>query len=287
MRIEHILFPVDFSARSQATAPMVMAMAERFRARVTLFSAAPPLWQAVLGDPGGAVVVDLEKIQRDLEARLAGTFAEVFAGIGAERVVEVGDPARAIVDFAHAHAVDLIMMPTHGYGPFRELLLGSVTAKVLHDARCPVWTSAHTTEPDAAAHVPGRTILCAVDGSPEGAALIVWARQYADATGGSLRVVHALTGVAGLPETYASPEFDLALRAQAQETIGGQIAQSGVDAPLCISVGEVPAVVRDEAERHNADLVVIGRGKLHETMGRLRTQANAIIRQSPCPVLSV
>jgi hypothetical protein len=30
--------------------------------------------------------------------------------------------------------VDLIMMPTHGVGTFRSFLVGSVTAKVLHDA---------------------------------------------------------------------------------------------------------------------------------------------------------
>jgi len=35
------------------------------------------------------------------------------------------------------------MMPTHGLGGFRRFLLGSVTAKVLHDADCPVWTGVH------------------------------------------------------------------------------------------------------------------------------------------------
>jgi hypothetical protein len=34
----------------------------------------------------------------------------------------------------------MILMPTHGYGPFRQMLLGSVTAKVLHDSKCPVLT---------------------------------------------------------------------------------------------------------------------------------------------------
>ncbi len=37
-------------------------------------------------------------------------------------------------------------MPTHGYGPFRRFILGSVTAKVLHDADCPVWTGVHLEE---------------------------------------------------------------------------------------------------------------------------------------------
>jgi hypothetical protein len=47
----------------------------------------------------------------------------------------LGDPAHAITDFVASNKVDLVMMPTHGYGPFRQLLLGSVTAKVLHDVR--------------------------------------------------------------------------------------------------------------------------------------------------------
>jgi hypothetical protein len=47
------------------------------------------------------------------------------------------------VEFAANHHVDLVMMPTHGVGTFRSFLVGSVTAKVLHDANCPVWTAAH------------------------------------------------------------------------------------------------------------------------------------------------
>jgi hypothetical protein len=57
-----------------------------------------------------------------------------------------GDPASIITEYAARNRVDLIMMPTHGYGTFRSLLLGSVTAKVLHDAECPVWTGVHTAD---------------------------------------------------------------------------------------------------------------------------------------------
>jgi nucleotide-binding universal stress UspA family protein len=49
----------------------------------------------------------------------------------------------------------------------------------------------------------------------------------------------------------------------------------------------VPDVVREEALQHGADLILIGRGTLHGTLGRLRTHAYGIIRHAPCPVLSV
>jgi len=40
---------------------------------------------------------------------------------------------------------ELIIMPSHGY-TFDQLLLGSVTAKVLHGSECPVSTGAHMEE---------------------------------------------------------------------------------------------------------------------------------------------
>jgi nucleotide-binding universal stress UspA family protein len=49
--------------------------------------------------------------------------------------VDHGDPATYITAQAEKNDVDLIMMATHGYGTFRSLLLGSVAAKVLHDAK--------------------------------------------------------------------------------------------------------------------------------------------------------
>jgi nucleotide-binding universal stress UspA family protein len=60
-----------------------------------------------------------------------------------------------------------------------------------------------------------------------------------------------------------------------------------VTAPICVTAGDVAETIYEEAHRHDAHLIVIGRGVLHETLGRLRTHAHAIIRQAPCPVLSV
>jgi hypothetical protein len=41
------------------------------------------------------------------------------------------------------------------------------------------------------------------------------------------------------------------------------------------------------ASEHRADLLVIGRGVIQGTLGRLRTNAHELIRRSRCPVLSV
>ena len=46
-------------------------------------------------------------------------------------------------------------------------------------------------------------------------------------------------------------------------------------------------VVAEAAERYQADLVLIGRGSLAKFAGRLRTHEYSIIRDAPCPVLSI
>ena len=49
----------------------------------------------------------------------------------------------------------------------------------------------------------------------------------------------------------------------------------------------IPQAVSSAASQLDADLVVIGRAASRGVMGRLRTNAYSIIRQSFCPVVSV
>ena len=105
-----------------------------------------------------------------------------------------------ITSFSHKNQVDLIVMPTHGYGKFRILLLGSVAAKVLHDAHCAVWTAAHTEDPLQATHIDCRSMICAVDLDHEYVGLIRFAADLAKEYAADLRLVHAVTATEGSSE---------------------------------------------------------------------------------------
>jgi Universal stress protein family len=59
------------------------------------------------------------------------------------------------------------MMPTRGSGRFRAFVLGSVTAKVLNDAECPVWTDAHMEEHQREMDLGIHNIVCAADDTEE------------------------------------------------------------------------------------------------------------------------
>ena len=61
----------------------------------------------------------------------------------------------------------------------------------------------------------------------------------------------------------------------------------GTEAEPVVEAGDPPKVVCEMAQRQPAGLLVIGRGSAAGVFGRLRANAYAIIRQSPCPVVSV
>lgn len=67
---------------------------------------------------------------------LAGSLR--FQHIKATPVVDVGEAAEKIVDYAERNAIDLIVMSTHGRTGLRRWLMGSVANKVSSVAPCPV-----------------------------------------------------------------------------------------------------------------------------------------------------
>src|SRR5947209_5643442 len=158
-----ILFPVDFSHSGEATAPHVRYMAEQTGATVMLLHVIPWLsaWYgvtelrpAISGDPA------LRRLQEQAELALEVFRETYFSGIPSHCEIQSGAVAETITDRAVNWGVDLIMMPTRGLGRSRPFLIGSTTAKVLHDASCAVWTSPHLR---SATPKPYMNVLCTVD----------------------------------------------------------------------------------------------------------------------------
>jgi nucleotide-binding universal stress UspA family protein len=254
-------------------------LARHFYAALTLLHVIE-IYAPVLRAPlefGGAIdtgwITELEAQRlREMNSYLE----EEFRGLDVERLVVSGDTAKQIAEYAHKEKVDLIVMPTHGYGPFRRILLGSVTAKVLHDVECPVWTGVHMQETSDKEKKVIRNVLCAIDGGPASEPALTWARDFASEFHALLTVVHAppAHGADGSKPTSANQTREQIRRLKRKLAVRG-----GVD----IEEGEPAAV----AAWTNADLLVIGRSLDPSGMGWLRARAYSIIRESPCPAVSI
>jgi len=285
--IAKILLPVDFSERAIQAARFALPLAERFNSEIILLYVLPPYREFGAIEMAGVMTDMLANRRSDAEQRIVGFLREELAPHRVRRLLLEGDPAWEIVDCAHREEAGLIMMPTHGYGPFRRMLLGSVVAKVLHDADCPVWTTTHAEAlPSGKAAL--KRILCAIDSGPSEAGVLNWSAQLAAEFGAQLTLVHAMAELDPRTEGYYfSPEWRKFLVDSAEAEISTLQEKAGTRAEVVLTMGPGPEMICEEALKAEADLLVIGRGADAGILGRLTGRAYSIIRQSPCPVVSV
>ena len=284
--LQKILFPVDFSEPCQEIASQVEAFARQCAAEITLLHVVSlptdGYGDSLPMDP--ELFPDWAQWQAKAQNQLDSYLPAMFGGCRVRRVVESGDPAKAISRYARSQGVNLIMMPTHGLGVFRRLLLGSVTAKVLHDSVCPVWTGIHHAE--IAKTEARKTLLCAIDLTPTSVAVLRFAISIANQLRLEPRIVHAIPAPEAAPDAKAGP-FRNFLFSVAREELSKIQTEAGTDIPECVKGGPISHVVGEAALESNASLVLIGRGHLPRLLGELRTHAYTIIRQSPVPVISL
>ena len=254
-----ILFPVDFSDRSRGAAHAARALAQRFRSEIIALHVTP--------DADPAALEEAENKLHDLESH-------EMDGCNVTRCVLSGDPASRIVQVAHDRGADLVLIPTHGLSRFRQFQLGSVTAKVLRLATCPVWTSSHMEDWPAVEAIPLRSVLCALDFGPRSCTALQWGSRIASEFGARLILSH-IVRPGETDHLLEPPERTL------------QRQQGGLHVPSEIRIVEgTPApMLSGLAEEVSADLMIIGR--THASSTGLGANAYGIIAHSPCPVLSV
>jgi nucleotide-binding universal stress UspA family protein len=284
--IQNILFPVDFSPSCAAMAPFVRRAASLTSAKVTLLYVVEPSASGfeLLVRPQREAEADRKVIAKEeLDAFLK---AEFPAG-KSPRVLVAGDAATRIVKVATRQKFDLIVMPTHA-GVFRRMLLGSTTAKVLDGAECPVLTTQHA-EKKSSRRIEHREWACAIGLSADSKRVLRYATQAAETFHANLTIVHAIPAHDPAPPI----QMDLDERAQAPEREAArrrmEELQSAVGSHCrtSITVGPIAAALTGAARRLKADCLVIGRSPQPGRLGRMRDLTYAVVRDAPCPVLSV
>jgi nucleotide-binding universal stress UspA family protein len=271
MMIKKILFPVDFSASCFAMASYVKRAAAMFGSQVTLVHVCD------LASHNGfeLYVRSLQEIAEEhariAQSKLDSFLESEFPPADCPRVLRSGEAAAQIAEVARTGGFDLIIMPTHA-GRFRQMLLGSTTAKVLNDADCPVLTTEHaqTSPPRPLEH---REWVCAIELSPDSERVLRLACGAAAQVRAKLSVIHAIQD--GVPALGA------------RRRLGELQKIVGCEATVRIASGPVKDALLDEAQRFAADVLIIGRKPGSGAPGRMRDLTYGVVRDSPFPVLSV
>jgi nucleotide-binding universal stress UspA family protein len=151
-----ILVPTDFSADAEHAIRAASELSRIYSAPLTLIHVydlvAYPL-------PEGYVMYTSEQLARmwaEFEKRLARAQSDArdAGAVQPETRLLQGLTAAEIVRFAKEGGYDLIVMGTHGRSGLARVLLGSVAARVVQTAACPVLTMKRRERTESAVREP-------------------------------------------------------------------------------------------------------------------------------------
>jgi nucleotide-binding universal stress UspA family protein len=138
---KHILIPLDGSKLAESALPDAFALAQLSQAEVTLLQVLPPIEHVVKINPNHPIYLDELWTSQRIEAKeyLKSVCRRMgYNPMTVKLEVEMGAVAETIIDYAHSHPIDLIVMATHGRSGLQRWVYGSVADKVLRGADLPV-----------------------------------------------------------------------------------------------------------------------------------------------------
>ena len=296
MRIKRILFPTDLSRLSNAALPLAAAMARERKAELLVLHVQEPPTAYALGEWGsGPLEPDPGWLQQVLN-----NIKPSDATIPCLHKLVIGNPAREIVLTAKNDDIDLIIMGTHGRTGLARMLMGSVAEKVVRRAICPVMTlkqpaawSFEGNSSASSAQLPdarGKTILLAVDFSRTSDAAFLEATALARDWRAWLIIAHveqplAAYGGAEVLDSYVLDACSDALKKRLERI---RPPEPEIPCTHRLTNGDPADEIVRIAGEEKADLIVMGtHGHTGVARVLLGSVAEKVVRQAPCPVLTL
>jgi nucleotide-binding universal stress UspA family protein len=142
MKVQKILFPIDFAAHFETLVPWVSTFAEKFEATVYVLFVAQDLSNfSSFYVPHGNIESFQQEAVESARKKMTAVAQQSFKKFPKlETRVELGSPAAKILELAEKEKIDLIIMGAHGRKGLDRAIFGSVAAKVVKSAPCPVMT---------------------------------------------------------------------------------------------------------------------------------------------------
>lgn len=297
--VRHILFPTDFSEAARAAFPQALELARHSEATLHLLHIVP-LFSSDAFEAGLHIAEDAR--ERDIYG---------YVGQGTKKAFEqlIGDhapldvplvlaqdqgvaAAPAILAYAGASGIDLIVMGAAGKSGLRRLVVGSTTRDVVQQSAVPVLVVPALCESPVA---PIRRIVAAVDFRAGSENVLVYAATLGEMLGAELHLVHVLD-LATHPELYAvslnaRSRMIARLETDIKARMKAEFAAMGVDevaARYHVCVGDAPAQIAACVSSVSADVVVLG-GYIRSVLDRMMmgSVTSHLLRVGACPVLIV
>ena len=144
--LNKMMICLDGSKLAEKIIPVMTDIAKCFAGTVVLFQAIdePTTYLSSSLPSANSDASDiLQGKSQDDEHRALGYLSKIAKplrdeGLDIECTTLMGDPSKAILQYAKENAVKLIAIATHGHGGLKRMFFGSVADKVLRESGVPV-----------------------------------------------------------------------------------------------------------------------------------------------------
>ncbi len=245
-----------------------------------------PAYPMILPEVAQEIYTTLERTMREDGERLLNKISSILpehTGPVSKRL-EVGRVVEVILAVAEKEEVDLIVLGARGLGPFRELVIGSVSHRVLMHASCATlvvnrpWPSL-------------RRVLLAVEGpqDAESACRFLALRPFR----GPVEVTVLTVLPFAQPIWPAGVSDSEALKANLVKSarnfawdVATRLTGHHCVATAAVAQGAPAVEILQEASRTKPDLILLGsRGHEGPTRFLLGSVSHAVLHRAPCPTL--
>jgi nucleotide-binding universal stress UspA family protein len=201
-----------------------------------------------------------------------------------KQVNEVGNAAEIILKTANAVDADLVAVGARGHSRMTELVLGSVSHRVLMHATRPTLIVKGTSRPI-------QRVLVAIEGREDAERIKQWLLVHPFANPVELCVLSIVVPIR-VADPYNIGGFETwsdSLKTYAEDlvkTVGAELMGSRYSISTRVATGEVAATVAEQAK--DMDLVIVashGRKGLERFL--LGSASHAIVHHVTCPILVV
>jgi nucleotide-binding universal stress UspA family protein len=296
VQFKKILCATDFSDFSNYTVNYGVALAREFDARLIICHVIDLSSVAIYGEFQLDPIGQQNRIMEDASAQLQELTGN--QPVSWEPLITVGKPADEIARTVEEKDIDLVISATRGRSGFKRLILGSVTERLMRTLTCPLLVvRSHEHEfvkaPDK--EIKLKKILVGCDFSPDSDQAFKHGVSLAQEFEAELHLAHVI-------EPPAQPNLikeENLVSGEIQEDYYNQLIQKLKDmvpkeaANWCIPQtsileGQAYEELVKYAHTRDIDMIVLGvRGHgLVKTLF-LGSTTDRVIRNSPCPVLSV
>ena len=283
--LQNILFATDFSAVSTTALEHALSIARRYDSRIYLAHVIrPDAYQLV---PPEAVANVSEQARRYAEQQMAQLLVSGrLRDIPHQVLLKHGELWPVLAAAIQEHAVNLVVVGTHGRTGVRKLLLGSVAEEIFRMASCPVLTVGPKVAGEVPAEAALKRILYATDFTPHAERASAYAFSLAQEHQAHLTLLHVVQGAGEVSAPASAKLTEFFLRQMRQLVPEG--ADLWCDPEFRVDFGDPADEILKVTAEINAYLVVLGVRRSATFAGHLPpATAYKVVCQAPCPVLTV